>query len=98
MALGKEAFAECLALGKDLHSAKAVFAECLALSKGRHSAKIGRGLTASSGVLFAECPPFGTRQRIYFAECQNLALGKKKFGFLPPIFFEALVHYHKQHV
>ena len=20
------------------------------------------------------------------------------FGFLPPIFFEALVHYHKQHV
>ena len=43
--LGKiwhSAFAECLALGKDLHSAKAIFAECLALDKGRHSAKIGR--------------------------------------------------------
>ena len=65
-----------MTLGKDLHSAKAVFAECLALGKGRHLAKIGRGLTASSGILFAECPPFGTQQRIYFAECQNLALGK----------------------
>ena len=42
MTLGKEAFAECLALGKGLHSAKAVFAECLAIGKGRHSAKIGR--------------------------------------------------------
>ena len=78
------------ALGKDLlcrapHSAKDVFVECLALGKGRHSAKIGRGLTASSDVLFAECPPFGTRQNIFFS-------------FLSPIFFEALVHYHKQHV
>ena len=78
-----------MALGKDLHSAKAIFAECLALGKGRHSAKIGRGLTASSGVLFAECPPFGTRQRIYFAECQNFTLGKIIFfGFLPPIFLK----------
>ena len=77
-----------MGLGKDLHSAKDVFAECLTLGKGRHSAKIGRSLTASNGVLFAECPPFGTRQRIYFAECQNLALGKIFFfGFLPPIFF-----------
>jgi len=58
-----------MALGKDLHSAKTVFAECLALGKDGHPAKIGRGLTASSGVLFAECPPFGTWQRIYFAEC-----------------------------
>jgi len=33
MALGKEAFAECLALGKDLHSAKVVFAECQTLGK-----------------------------------------------------------------
>ena len=68
-----------LALGKDLHSAKVVFVECQALGKDRHSAKIGRGLTASSGVLFVECPPFGTRQRIYFAECQNLTLGKTYF-------------------
>ena len=75
------------ALGKDLlcrapHSAKYGTRQRPALGKGclcrvgRHSAKIGRGLTASSGVLFAECPPFGTRQRICFAECQNLALGK----------------------
>ena len=77
-----------MALGKDLHSAKTVFAEYLALGKGRHSAKMGRALTASSDVIFAEYPPFGTWQRIYFAECKNLALGKKKkFCFLPPIFF-----------
>ena len=84
-ALPSAALRQNMALGKDLHSAKVVFAECLALNKGRHSAKIGRGLTASSGVLFAECPPFGTRQNIFFS-------------FLPPIFFEALVHYHKQRV
>ena len=58
-----------MALGKE------VFAECLPLGKGRHSAKIGRGLTASSGVLFAECFPFGTRQNIFFC-------------FLPSIFLK----------
>ena len=85
MALDKEVLAECLTLGKDLHSTKAVFAECLALGKGRHSAKIGRGLTASSGSSLSSAP--------------RLALGKIIFFlFLPPIFFEALVHYHKQHV
>ena len=74
MTLDKEAFAEWLALGKDLHSAKAVFAKCLALGKGRHSAKIGRGLTASSGVLFAECPPFGTRQKKILVFCHHFFL------------------------
>ena len=44
-------------------------------------------------------PRASTRQNIHFAECQTLALGKIIFFcFLPPIFFEALVHYHKQHV
>ena len=69
MALGKG----CLCRVPGTRQRPALGKGCL---KGRYSAKIGRGLTASSGVLFAECPPFGTRQRIYFAECQNLALGK----------------------
>jgi len=38
-ALGKDLFAECLALGKHKHSAKVIFAECLALGKEGHSAK-----------------------------------------------------------
>ena len=45
-----------------------------ALGKGRHSAKIGRGLTASSGVLFAECPPFGTRQKKILVFCHQFFL------------------------
>ena len=40
-ALGKDLFAECLALGKEKHSAKGIFAECLALGKEGHSAKGG---------------------------------------------------------
>ena len=53
------------ALGKDMlcrvpHSAKyntRQRGQRPALGKGRHSTKIGRGLMASSGVLFAECRP-----------------------------------------
>ena len=39
--LGKEGFAECQALGKARHSAKALFAECKALGKPWSSAKSG---------------------------------------------------------
>ena len=39
--LGKEGFAECQALGKARHSAKALFAECQALGKPWLLAKSG---------------------------------------------------------
>ena len=39
--LGKEGFAECQALGKARHSAKALFVEWQALGKPRRSAKSG---------------------------------------------------------
>jgi hypothetical protein len=41
--LGKDLCVECLAVGKDRHSANIVFAECFPLSKMLHSAKIARG-------------------------------------------------------
>jgi hypothetical protein len=83
-------------LGKDLlcrvlHSAKPGTRQrglCLALGKvkARHSAKIGRGQTASRAELFCRVPNLGTQQNNFF------------FVFWHQIFFETLLHYHKQHV
>ena len=61
----------------------------------RHSAK---------SIFFAECHDLALGEvfkKNSAALCRVPAgrhSAKKKFGFLPPIFFEALVHYHKQHV
>jgi len=80
-----------MALGEDLHSAKAVFA-------GRHSAKISRGLTASSGVLFAECPRLALGKEFILPSAKTWHSAKYFFLFFATNFFEALVHYYKQHV
>jgi hypothetical protein len=48
--------------GRQNKKNKIYFAECLGMTLGKAS--------------FAECLPFGTRQRRLFAECQPLALSK----------------------
>jgi len=86
MALGKEAFAECLALGKDLHSAKADTRQRLVGLNGIQRRPLCRvpPVWHSAKNLFCRVPKLGTQQNIFFVFCHQ--------------FFEALVHYHKQHV
>jgi hypothetical protein len=78
--LGKDLYAECLAVGKDRHSANTVFVKCFPLGKMLHLAKIARGerhpspcpLPSASSVALgkvitlARVPNLGTWQSIFF--------------------------------